>query len=78
MSGKELTGLSLDYFQTNHRLNGIMGLPDCLDQFAITVGEGRKVNPTQTKWLLHNQEEWNRCCKDKRSAHHKCAEEQMT
>lgn len=46
MSGKVLTGLSLDYFQTNHRPNSIMGLPKSLDQFAITVRGGGKVNPT--------------------------------
>lgn len=46
--------LSLDYFQTNHYQNSIVGLPECLDQFAITVGGGGKVNPTKTKWLLRN------------------------
>ena len=40
-----LTGLSLLYFQTNHHLNGIMGLPDSSDQFAVTIGGRRKVNP---------------------------------
>lgn len=54
MLGKVLIRLSLDYFQTNHYQNSIVGLTECLDQFAITVGGG-KVNPTETKWLLHNQ-----------------------
>lgn len=32
-----------------------MGLPYCLDQFAITFGGGRNVNPIYNKLLLHNQ-----------------------
>lgn len=46
MSRKMLTGLSLGYFQTNHCLTGIVGLPEGLEQFAITVEGGGNINPT--------------------------------
>lgn len=46
MSGKALNGLSLDYIQTNHCLNGIIGLSESLGQFAITVDGKGKVNST--------------------------------
>ena len=62
MSGNVLTGLSLRCFQTNHRLNGIMGLPDYLDQFAVTTGGRRKVHPNGCYIV---REEWKRCFKDR-------------
>lgn len=46
MSGKVLNGLSLDYFQTNHCLNGIIGLFESFGQFAIIVDGRGKVTST--------------------------------